>query len=167
MKYEQMLESVRTRLNKYSTKNVVTGCVEWNGCKDKDGYGLLIVSGIAEKKRNVRAHRLAYLLKHGNVPDEMFVCHKCDNPSCINTEHLFIGTPAENVADMMKKGRYVSGGKPHYGETNPKAKLTRKQVDGILVLKKFGISAPRIAASLNVNRSTINRIFSGRGWVNP
>lgn len=165
MTYEQMLESVRNRLSKYSIKNQSTGCIEWNGCKDKDGYGLLIVSGLSEKKRNVRAHRLSYLVNFGEINDGMFVCHSCDNPSCINPAHLFVGTPADNVADMMEKGRYVSGGKPHFGESNPKAKLTRKQVDGIIVLKKFGISAQKIADSLGMNKSSIHRIFSGKVWT--
>lgn len=165
MTYEQMLESVRNRLSKYSIKNESTGCIEWNGCKDKDGYGLLIVSGLSEKKRNVRAHRLSYLVNFGEINDGMFVCHSCDNPSCINPVHLFVGTPADNVADMMAKGRYVSGGKRHFGESNPKAKLTRKQVDGILVLKKFGISAQKIADSLGMNKSSIHRIFSGKVWA--
>jgi hypothetical protein len=165
MTYEQMLESVKKRLEKYSTKNELNGCIEWNGCKDKDGYGLLIVSGISEKKRNVRAHRLSYLLNFGEVPDKMFVCHRCDNTSCINPNHLFVGTPADNVADMMSKGRYVSGGKPHYGEDNPKSKLTKKQVDGIRMLKKFKISQKDIANSLGLNRTTIQRIMSNKSWI--
>jgi hypothetical protein len=157
--------SIKQRLAKYSTLNDATGCIEWHGYKDKDNYGVLLVceNGI---KKNTKAHRLAYQLFVEPIPDGMFVCHKCDNPSCIATEHLFLGTPADNVADMMRKGRYKQGGKPHPGEKNGMAKLCQHQVDGVRRLVKFGITQRSIARSLSMHRSSILKIVHVKSWAN-
>lgn len=86
------------------------GCVEWMGCRDKDGYGKIYVNG-----KHTRCHVLSYLLFVGDVPKGMFVCHHCDNPSCINPKHLFVGTHTANMHDMLKKGRdNYARGDSHY-----------------------------------------------------
>lgn len=77
------------------------GCMEWQGVRRKDGYGVLFVG-----KRRVSAHRYSYQLHYGVTLDSLqLVCHKCDNPPCANPDHLFIGTHQDNVADMIAKGR--------------------------------------------------------------
>lgn len=92
-----------------------SGCWEFSGCKSSDGYGRLIFQG-----RKLSAHRLAYELTEGAIPDGMAICHKCDNPPCCNPDHLFLGTQADNVADRVAKGREGY----RKGEKNGRAKLT-------------------------------------------
>lgn len=93
-------------------------CIEWSGRRMPSGYGR--VGG------QRYAHRVAWESAHGPIPQGMSVLHRCDNPSCINIEHLFIGTQRDNMADCVSKGRhkYVA----HYGESNGNAKLTSSDV---------------------------------------
>lgn len=87
-----------SRVNKTST------CWLWTMGTDKDGYGK-ISSGKRQNRKHMRAHRVSYELYKGAVPDGMFVCHTCDNPSCVNPEHLFLGTAFDNNRDTINKGR--------------------------------------------------------------
>lgn len=91
------------RFKKYVGKPEISGCVPWVGLRNADGYGL-IGSG-TKNGRNLLAHRVAYEFAHGKIPDGMLILHHCDNPPCINVKHLFLGTHADNHADMMQKGR--------------------------------------------------------------
>lgn len=164
MQIEQMKKSVAKRLQKYSARNHDTGCLEWHGYKDVYGYGILLVS-IDGVKKNKKAHRLSFEQAYGDIGEGKLVCHKCDVRNCIEPTHLFLGTAADNNKDMMSKGRFRSGGKPHYGEKNPKAKLTRLQVDSIKVLFKYGITQKQIANSLSMHKSSIQRIATGKNLV--
>lgn len=83
------------------------GCLEWQGCRDAHGYGQIsVVHG-----RKTSTHRAAWLVAHGDIPDGLWVLHHCDNPPCCEPSHLFLGTPADNTADMVAKGR-AGGGPP-------------------------------------------------------
>jgi hypothetical protein len=77
-----------------------SGCWLWSGSLGTGGYGLC-----GHQKRVKRSHRIAWELTHGPIPDGMVVCHRCDNPPCCNPAHLFLGTLADNVRDMVAKGR--------------------------------------------------------------
>src|ERR1700729_3986623 len=87
--------------------NEETGCWEWTKAKDANGYGVFRMNGV-----NQRAHRMAaYLFLGHPLKDKLQVLHRCDNPSCFNPEHLFIGTPKDNMQDAMNKGRHWASGR--------------------------------------------------------
>lgn len=123
--------------------NRTESCWLWAGALDRKRYGICTVD-----YKNYRAHRYVYAVYNGDIPSGMLVCHKCDNPSCVNPEHLFLGTAKQNSEDMISKNRF-----PH-SENHPNAKLTNEQVklirqdnrtDGIIA-KEYGISRERISA---------------------
>lgn len=75
-------------------------CWLWHACKNRDGYGSFGLNGTT-----ILAHRMAWILEHGDIPDGLNVLHNCDIPSCVNPSHLFLGTQKDNVADCTRKGR--------------------------------------------------------------
>ena len=132
------------------------GCWDFLGCKDKDGYGFITV------KKPIRAHRASYMIYKGEIPKGLLVCHKCDNPSCTNPDHLFLGTNKENSLDKIKKGRMWHPS----GEKSVQAKLNIEQLNEIKKLLLSKLTLKNIADKFNVSISTICAIKKGRTWKN-
>ena len=128
-------------------------CWPWLGTGGHLGHGHFTVSG-----RNVGAHRFAYELAHGTVPDGLFICHHCDNPSCCNPAHLFAGTITDNHRDMVSKGRQLKG------EQFPQAKLTDDGVREVRRLRMAGLSQQAIADRFGVSQVVISLILRGKTW---
>jgi len=105
--------SMRSTQDRFEEKVSIepnSGCWLWTGAANAAGYGRLYVW---PEGKHQKAHRISYELHVGAIPDGMFVCHRCDNPSCVNPQHLFIGTRQDNVDDMNRKGRHRNQKKTH------------------------------------------------------
>jgi hypothetical protein len=139
------------------SKEMPSGCREWQGSRfmsrGKPTYGQMWYQGT-----NTKAHRVAWKEFKGPIPDGKQVLHKCDNPLCVNPEHLFLGDNTVNVRDCIKKGRKVV----FPGESNGKSKLTRKQVRAI---RRDTRIHEAIAADYGVCRANISVIKSRKKWA--
>lgn len=130
----------------------VNECWEWTGTKNAKGYGIFRL----HQTRCSAAHRVAYEIATGPIPSGMLVLHRCDNPSCCNPAHLFIGTHIENMADMTAKKRNA------FGVRSPKALLTPEQVIEIRSIKGC---TKALAAKFGVREITIRCARSRRTWA--
>lgn len=131
-------------------------CWYWVGCQDKLGYGRF-----AYPNEN-KAHRAAYKMFVGEIPYGKKVLHKCDTRCCVNPSHLFIGTQADNVADMVNKHRNKNV--PMFGEKNPMSKLTKQQVDEIRLRVANGETQRSMCKIFNVSPMAISRIIRMEYW---
>lgn len=138
------------------TKRVASGCLEFTGCKNKKGYGQIYVND-----GPMQAHRAAWQLSpHGLIPDGLCVCHHCDNRSCVEVSHLFLGTNADNTADMVAKGR----NRATRGEDSGVSKITKHDVFWIRSLREHGMTHNEIASATGIGKSIIQNVLYGRSW---
>lgn len=149
------------RLKNMVKVNPITGCWEWQGVKFK-GYGCTIVGSRKDgTRRSIGAHRLSYMIWRGEIPQGYEVCHICDNPCCINPEHLFVGTRQDNVDDRERKGRNVV----KVGEEQPISKLTKKDVKNARWERAFkGTTYQALAEKYGVSKQTIMNAIKGETW---
>ena len=132
-------------------------CWEWQGSKIRDGYG-----HIRDKEQKYQmAHRISWQLFNGEIPNGLWVLHKCDNPSCVNPNHLEIGTASKNTLDAYKRGRMNKK-----GEKNSLAKLTVITVQEIKKLyKNYDLTQKRLAKKFGIGQSAISRIVNNKRWT--
>lgn len=137
-------------------------CWPWLGGRvGKTQYGKIGAGGVNGKW--IRAHRLAYELEYGSIPDNMRVCHNCDNPACQNPKHLFLGTDADNVADKMRKGRHSRGIAPR-GEESGMSRFTEQQILEIFSLKGKE-SLRTLAERYSTTKQYICCIQNKKTWI--
>jgi hypothetical protein len=130
-----------------------SGCIEWTRAKNNMGYGMLRIHN-----KGKLAHRISYERSVGPIPEGMNVLHSCDNPACLNPDHLFLGTQRDNIQDCVRKGRW-RGGAP--GEKHGNCKLTQEQVLKIRVDKR---AAKIVADEYRIFLSTVYKIRHRISW---
>lgn len=140
-----------------SILDLESGCWIWTGALDRKGYGAIFYKG-----RSQGAHRVSYQEYIGDIPHGLVIRHQCDNPSCVNPNHLSIGTQKDNVQDMVQRKR----GPNRFGERNNIAKLSKEDV---LYIKQYPTgygTGVELANKFNVCRSTISKIRCNINWNN-
>ena len=149
-----LLEANEKLKNKFFSCVDKTGdCWEWTAYKNRGGYGTIRVGA---KKQY--AHRVSYYINTGEDPGGKCVCHRCDNPACVNPDHLFLGTHKDNTLDMLQKNRQIKG------EQQTTAKISETQVKAILTLVELGFTRKRVAEIFKIKVLTVYRIVKGRAW---
>lgn len=162
-------------LSKLDADRSNDSCWEWRGSKQYGrGYGRL---AYGHKRHGTfyfeSAHRFSYRYFKGDIGKDLCVCHKCDNPGCVNPDHLFLGTQTENQADKMAKGRTSCGeshslatkAKTPRGSRNKASILRESDIPEILKLRKQGERFRQIGQRFGVSKTAIQYIFEGRSWA--
>lgn len=138
------------------TRSVLGRCWKWLRPLDKDGYGEIMV-----RRRKYKAHQYAWVLLVGELPNGVQVLHKCDNPSCTNPDHLFLGTNRDNTADKVRKSRQAKG------EDFRSAKLTKKDVIRIRKRYRYGSQSNgtvAIAREYGVSNVLVGMVVKRKAW---
>lgn len=163
---EQIKEAVELAATRFWS-NVEIGetdddCHVWTAHTNPKGYGRLHVSG-----KNIMAHRFAWILKNGPIPDGLIICHSCDNPSCVNWRHLWIGTHADNIRDRDEKGRNHVHSKDHYRKMQIKCARQKRRLspDQIRAIRLSEKSCRSLAKKYGVDHSMIASIRRGDSYA--
>lgn len=137
------------------------GCWLWKGTRNNMGYGWFHYQG-----KSFLAHRYSFELAFGKIPHGLLVLHHCDHPLCVNPEHLFLGTQADNMHDMISKGRanLARGPEILQGEHNATAKLTNEKVLQIRELRRSGLTLRELSKRFGVCVSEISQICLRQVW---
>jgi hypothetical protein len=134
-------------------------CWEWAASLDTDGYGVYVILIPHRKYLRFLAHRMSYYFKFRNLPKDLCVCHRCDNPKCVNPSHLFLGTAIDNRQDAVKKLRHARG------EGQFQHKLREHEALEIRILHfQQGFSYDKLAVRFEVSKQTIYRVVNGFSW---
>lgn len=161
------MESIKEAFDRRAKSLRDNGCLIWLGSKTTAGYGRFKLRG-----KHYAAHRTSYLIHHGPIPEGMVVCHSCDNPSCVNPAHLWIGTHADNQRDCTVKNRRATGSRHRsalYPDKIPKgaqtgrASLTPDQVREIRRLAGT-MSQQKIADLFKTPQTNVSRIIRRKTW---
>lgn len=136
-------------------------CWLWTGARGLSGYGVLWSAGGKQNRKQLYAHRVAYFLHNNTLPDDLCICHTCDNPPCVNPAHLFLGDHKQNALDKVSKGRQSC----LKGEASGRAVLTEAQV--LAIRSQYsagGITQAALGAAYGVTRGNIASIVRQESW---
>jgi len=137
-----------------------TGCWEWQGAKDRNGYGVVMWQG---KLR--RAHRQSYEWENGELPKEIYACHQCDNRGCVNPDHIQPGSPSDNLKEAHDRGRHPRRSRKGSGEQSGTNVLTEAQVLEIRRQRREGRAYPSLAEEYGVSEATARYVAEGKRWA--
>jgi hypothetical protein len=147
-------KTFQARLEEYAFPEPNSGCWIWMGTLQKPRYYAVMT---LEGKRQ-SAHRVSYEFFNGPITNGLYVCHHCDNPSCVNPDHLFLGTPKDNQQDMARKGRC----RRQNGEANSNAKVT---TEAVLDMRTRQLTCSQYAKKYGLNSSHVSHIVNRRVWT--
>jgi hypothetical protein len=133
-------------------------CWIWSASRSNTGYGKFKL-GVERGARDIGAHRFSYAAFVGEIPAGLFVCHRCDNPKCVNPKHLFLGTAKENQQDMARKGRAMGGHYSRVGHVSRQQKVPLQIVHDIKRKFEDGASAAQIAREYGISQGYAKRIL--------
>jgi hypothetical protein len=142
---------MQTVLQRFEQKYIPepnSGCWLWIGAITPFGYGKIYYDG-----RYKYSHRLSYEMSIGEIDSDNVVCHKCDNPSCVNPDHLFQGTPKQNTKDMIQKNRHAHG-----------EKISKLSESEVIDIYNSNSTHESLGLMYGVNRATITKIKNGQRW---
>lgn len=140
-------------------------CWPWKACccghgKARLDYGRFGIGG----SRTMTAHRVAYILTYGEISDELFACHECDNPPCCNPAHLFAGTGKQNAADRDQKGRYVQGEVAKGADSARSVLSIIEAVEALRLVFHHGFSRRAVARNFGINHSVIEKLAAEKTY---
>jgi hypothetical protein len=144
--YETPIERILSK----TVLNELTGCWEWKGYTYSTGQGSISIDN-----KPTLVYRAVYEFYYGKIPEGLLACHKCDNHSCVNPNHIFLGTYKDNSQDAAKKGRLERGSK---------RKLSKLKEEDIFMIRKDSRQQRTIAKDYNVSQCTIYRIKNNLAW---
>jgi hypothetical protein len=148
----------RLIVNRFFNKiTIEKSCWEWTAGKDSFGYGRILFNG-----KNTHAHRVSWVIHNGNIEKGMCVLHKCDNPGCVNPQHLFLGDRTDNHRDMMTKGRFAK----NKCEKNGRSKLTKDLAKKIRQeYRDTNIFQWQLGKKYGVSQPVISKVVRNERWV--
>lgn len=155
---EQRIAHFKRFIEERIAPDLNSGCWLWTGVLHSvTGYGTIGVRKLG-KLRHYGAHRASWMVRHGEIPAGMVICHKCDVRACVNPDHLFLGTQKDNLRDMYAKGRLYNR-----GSSNGSAKLSDEQV---LAIRRDTRTCDEVSAEYGIGRSTVSRVRQRKVYWN-
>jgi hypothetical protein len=147
-------DTTADRFQRHCGAQTENGCIPWTSQQNKRGYGVFRLGGRDSKRTS--AHRVSWVIKNGDLEPGIMVLHRCDNPSCVNPNHLFIGSAKQNTEDMVAKDRHP------WRDGTPWQKLDAQSVERIRELRAAGHTQQNVADLLGVSRPLISMIEHGK-----